>query len=1318
MIVVMNKLLSALAIGALLMSAAAAQTLTWRFDTDGDFEGWTPANFESVEVAGGMLRGVSQFDCQLLSPLLNINAADWNALEFRVSSSLGGGGEVFFAGEDGRFSDDHKTRHVINASTEPQVIRVNLATSEYWTGVISRIRLDILNPAGAKVALDHISFLRGDPGVAPNPSFEHDFDGDDMPDAWTLSAATSEWSVDYATDGNRALMIGGSENHPESLAVARVPLDQLGVFALDATVAHFEACALRAIRATLTFFDVFGEPLPDDPATIPATVDSGGAVRIAGEFVPPRLAASADLGLRVTGKSARVWFDQVCVTHVRELPDLNARPLNTWRGQWIWDAQAVGKDETTCHLRYAFDLPGKLDQIVEARCQLTADDAYELFVNGESVAKSEDTDGWRTPEVVDLRPHLIAGRNVIAVKALDHTSAEGFLFEGVVSARRRELVILSDASWKTTGSDAPRNWANVEFDDSAWPAAQVIAPAGAAPWGYVPYEFMGHGEVVKLISAVLPIEIIAGDTLTVSAVLDHLPATAEHNPIRLTLSRDGWDVLRSAYALRGNHTTTDEGEVLGPLSLRTSRFIKPGEYQVSLGFPRMSYEGLDGVVIGSVRVRPPTVPEYSPKVEIRHYNGLPTLFINNRPNPYMHYIELRNSPVRIGNMRDAGVHIFQMDAREIGWQGPDQFDYTEWDARVIELLSCDPDAWIMPSFTFDGRHQRWWVDAHPEELCVNAEGSTSVGIYHSAGTITSLASQLWRKDSGEALRKFVNHCRSMPYSTRIIGYHPASGVSWEWQHWGSVGDFPPTDYSEPMRNEFEQWTRREFDDDIEAVRAAWSIPELTWETIVVPPVSVRDGADHMLFRVPADNRYVIDFYRFYQDVMVDGILHYFGIVKDATNGEGIVGTYYGYTLTMLGGARRAGDSGHYALHRLLESDLCDFLVSPFDYSNRAVGQTYQIMSAVGSVLAHDKLFVMQADLRTHLVTRPEQRVHGAPDGLAGTVSQLERAFASCAAKGLACQWYDFSNGWISRDPRQSQVIKRLREVADRWLEWDRAPDPRGIAVIVDEDTPACYLSHHIQAMYWLVYRQKEVFERVGAPWNVYLLDDLVEGRVPEARCYFFVNTFHMTEVARNYINANLKSDGRTLVWMYAPGYIGADDLDVARIGEMTGMEMTEVEEMRPWRLAPSADHHFTAGLTAADIVQPNIDIGPVFYPSGDEIEVAGMWEGSDLPALAVRRFDDWTSVYSATPLLSPKLVKRIAEDAGVAVRVAGVEPSYVSRNMIGLHSAVARTETLRFTEPMRVIDLLTGEILAADATELEVTVPGPGTRLLHVYSAR
>ena len=182
------------------------------------------------------------------------------------------------------------------------------------------------------------------------------------------------------------------------------------------------------------------------------------------------------------------------------------------------------------------------------------------------------------------------------------------------------------------------------------------------------------------------------------------------------------------------------------------------------------------------------------------------------------------------------------------------------------------------------------------------------------------------------------HCWGAAYGSRVLGFLVASGVSWEWQHWGSVGEHEPTDYSAPMQEEFRKWVRREYADDEQALRAAWRMPEVSFDTVAIPSVAERDAADHLLFRDPRSSRYVIDFYRFFQDVMADGILHYFGIVKEATRGEALAGTYYGYVVTMLGGARRAGDSGHMALSRVIESDLCDFLLSPFDYSQRAVGE--------------------------------------------------------------------------------------------------------------------------------------------------------------------------------------------------------------------------------------------------------------------------------------------------------------------------------------------------------------------------------------------
>jgi len=255
-------------------------------------------------------------------------------------------------------------------------------------------------------------------------------------------------------------------------------------------------------------------------------------------------------------------------------------------------------------------------------------------------------------------------------------------------------------------------------------------------------------------------------------------------------------------------------------------------------------------------------------------------------------------------------------------------------------------------------------------------------------------------------------------------------------------------------------------------------------------------------------------------------------------------------------------------------------------------------------------------------------------------------------------------------------------------------------------------------MFRLVYRMKEVFERVGAPWNIYLLDDVVSGDLPKFRCYFFLNCFHMTDFERAYLQRELQGGGRTLVWMYAPGYVSDTDLDVNRISALTGMDFVELEETRPWRIKLLEGHPLTEGVPDSGWPQPDHEIGPIFHPRAEGLEVAGLWEGTDQPGLALRRADDWTSVYSAGPMLSVRMVKNLCKLAGVPVVVEGADPSYVTGNFVALHSAVPRTEHLSFARPARVTDLLSGEVLAERASELAVAVPGPGTLLLRTEPAR
>jgi len=1292
--------------------STAAQPLVWRFDADGDMQGWTATNFQSTQVRGGMLRGVTKFDPMLSSPPLALDAARYPIIEFRASSSVTDGGEIFWHGPGEPLSEQRMSRHSVQASAAPLVYRVDLGAYPAWRGTISGLRLDLIDEAGAQVAVDYVRFLERMPGAISNESFEDDFDANGKADGWAVEAGGFALSAENVTQGDRAAQVTTGASG-RSVLRARAPLDLLGLYAIEADL----TVAGRADEARLAvvYYDVFGKKLTDEPYVVPVTAPTGKCL-VQGSFTAPALAASADVLLTLTGANVTAWWDSARLTHVREEVDLNSAPLETWRASWIWAADTYNKDHCSAYLRRSFDLPVAPDAVTEARVQVTADDMYQLWVNGQPVTSTSDTDGWRTPEMIDLKPYLVAGRNVLAVEAKDIASSEGFLLEGALRAPGHDLEVMSDGTWKAVGQ-ATEGWQQPAFNDSAWPPVKLIAAASREPWGNVPYTYLGPREVVKLLKAELPAQAHAGETVRIAALIEKLPAAARKFPLRFALLRESKIVFARACGM-DMVTASPQGLRLGPITVSLTRFLPPGQYDIALGYPYTGYGTDAGLRIGSLNILAADKPEPPVRAEIKPFNGLPTLFLNGQPNSFMHYLEIAVGATRIMNMARNGLHLYELDAGDIGWQGPEQFDYSEWDRRVLELLTYDPQAVIIPTYDLSGLAHRFWIDAHPDELCLDATGSNMVGIYGSTGKIISLASEAWRTDYAVAVRRFTDHCTRAPWGGRIIGYQPCSGVSWEWQHWGSVGPFEPTDYSLPMQQAFQAWARRKYGGDLKKLRLAWDQPDITFETIAVPSAARRDLSDHFAFRDPARSGYVIDFYKFNQDVMVDGIEHVFGVIKQA-NPKALTGTYYGYTVTMLGGAKRAGDSGHYALERLLNSKLCDFLMSPLDYSNRAVGQSYVVMSPIGSVLAHNKLWVLQADLRTHLVTDPVQRAHGSPDSLAGTISQLERAFANATAKGAATQWFDFSNGWIARDARQGQIIGKLREIGQQWAKWpQRGPDSQGLAVVVDEDTPAAYLGHQYEINYWLVYRQKETFERLGAPWNIYLLDDVVAGRVPKFRCYFFLNCFHMSDAKRQWIVNNLQRDGRTLVWMFAPGYISDTKLGIGGMAELTGMGFTEKDETRDWRMTLNEKNPLAKGLPT--FPQPNIKLGPVFVPQGAGLQTLATWEGTEVPALVIGKHAQWTSIYSAGPLLSPELVKRLCRAAGVPITVQGTEPSFVTRSapsgpsMIGLHAATDRTETLTFAQPVTVTDLMTGEILGRKTRAVQVKLQGPQTRLLRV----
>ncbi|MHC5005343.1 MAG: DUF1553 domain-containing protein, partial [Planctomycetota bacterium] len=116
---------------------------------------------------------------------------------------------------------------------------------------------------------------------------------------------------------------------------------------------------------------------------------------------------------------------------------------------WIWsDASASGGRPAgeAIVLRRSFALPALPRR---ARAVITADNEYDLLVNGRPIAADSE---WPSVEVVDLGPHLVPGENEIRITARNHGSSPnpaGVFFEAVLAGDDDTVTtIASDARWQ------------------------------------------------------------------------------------------------------------------------------------------------------------------------------------------------------------------------------------------------------------------------------------------------------------------------------------------------------------------------------------------------------------------------------------------------------------------------------------------------------------------------------------------------------------------------------------------------------------------------------------------------------------------------------------------------------------------------------------------------------------------------------------------------------------------------------------------------------------------------------------------------------
>jgi len=687
------------------------------------------------------------------------------------------------------------------------------------------------------------------------------------------------------------------------------------------------------------------------------------------------------------------------------------------------------------------------------------------------------------------------------------------------------------------------------------------------------------------------------------------------------------------------------------------------------------------------RVRPPLC-------RIRTVGGTPTMFVDDRPvAPFFVSTYDRDfSDSRLHREYAAGgLHLYSdwfgaSHAASLGQIRPGVYDYGEFDSYFARILDADSQAFFLPHIGITP--PSWWQQAHPEELCLYADGGRGP---------QSFASTLWKQETAEDLRRLIRHIETTPYADRILGYILYSGYSAEWQSWG-LWDDHLADYSPPMLRAWRAWLTTRYGSE-EGLRKAWSDPTVRLESAPLPTPAERHHAEWGVLRNPQREQKAIDFYQFLAQMTADAICHFCKVAKDASGRRSLVGTYYGY-LTQH--HFRQQDSSHLALVRVLRSPDVDFLMSPPLYTDRQAGGAGGFMSTTASVRLAGKLWISEADYRTHL--SDPTAGYGRTDSLDTTLAVLSREMGNVLTQRTGVSWYDMDGGWLSSKAILDH-LNRLRGIQQESVTHRTTHQPE-VAVVVDEESFAYLRPMHPINMH-LVLLQIATMPKAGLAWGYYLLSDIPKAALPPHRLYLFLNAVKMDRAMRDAVHRRLERERATAVWVYSAGFYDQNACGTDAVADLTGIRVRQKRWNKPLNLKNGTE--VLAGCDDA--------VDPLFTVDDVSASPLGQIDGTPDVGLAKKAINGWTSVCCSAPHLRDNLIRQLARHAGCHVYLDTPDPVFVDGDFVCIHAASDGSKTLTLPRQADVIDALTDQVVASNTLRLSIPMRRDESRLFVLHSA-
>ena len=674
------------------------------------------------------------------------------------------------------------------------------------------------------------------------------------------------------------------------------------------------------------------------------------------------------------------------------------------------------------------------------------------------------------------------------------------------------------------------------------------------------------------------------------------------------------------------------------------------------------------------------LPGNSPRILLKGKKEIPVIYFGDA------FDATRN---KTAAFQAAGIdlQIIPIFRKSYFWIGNKQYNFDNVDRTIMENIRRNPHGNFIIGINVTPYAK--WVEDFPSEAAVNRKGMQQTS-RDGRKNLPGYYSRVYQEQALEYIRQVIAHMRKQPYFKAVVGFHITGNEDGQFYYQVKYGRYRDEAYSPSALEPFRAFLRKRYNNDPAALKKAWNRKDVTFEN-AAPPRTPRPL--NTFFWDRSKDMAYWDVSVFMNEAMGEFADAMCREAKKAAGKKVIAIMWWG----------RGGEQfvqPHFAQTRvILPGKGMDLMGGqPGYFGERNNGLTSYYPQIPDSLRMHNKIPIIEADFRTwttqYKSLQQDSHVvrYWTPEAFRNALLREAGRFFSV---GGGIWFYDMTAGWFD-DPKLMKDAALVKKIADKLAENDRPFSPAEIAFIADEDN---FLATSEQLHCWngpnfhAVRKGQRAMMRSGLKYDFVYLNDLISQNLTHYKIYCFLNLYYVSPRTEAYLNS-LRRDGRTLVFVYAPGYSTDRGLDVGNISRITGIRTEKIAD-GPQR-SRFVDSPLTAGLAGKEAGLDNA-LGMVRFRISDPAAraICTYADGSGVSG-AMKKFPGFTSIYLALPSpFTAEFLSRLAAYAKIHLfnRTPGDMFLHRRDDLMVLHGVEANRNILAPLPGKKLFDMVTGREL-------------------------